>query len=135
MMTDDPQESAILVLSRDDKDVDLITSLLEKVGLRVHYSSTSNDALELFGSIGDSARLLIIDETASPAAMPGFLECVRSLNPGVRILLISERDDLDTAESWVTRSNIRAILKKPFRRAKFLGSVLELIAEPLVRTA
>jgi DNA-binding NtrC family response regulator len=137
MMTEGSQERAILVLNRNDndKDVRLITSLLEKVGLSVHYSPDANEALELFSSIGDSARLLIIDEKASPAAMPGFLECVRSLNPGIRILLIPESDEFDTAQSWIAQSNIRATLKKPFRRAKFLGSVLELIGEPLVRTA
>jgi DNA-binding NtrC family response regulator len=135
MPTDNQQESAMLVLNRGDKDVELITSLLEKVGLRVFYTSNANDALELFSAAGDSVRLLIIDGTASPAAMPGFLECVRSLNPGIRILLISEQEELEPAQGWIEQSNIRAFLRKPFRRAKFLGSVLEIIGEPLVRTA
>jgi DNA-binding NtrC family response regulator len=136
MSMDDQQDTAIVMLSRgDDKDVELITSLLEKVGLRVLSSSNANDALEHFSVAGDSVRLLIIDEGASPAITPGFLECVHSANPRIRVLLISERDPSDPGQSWITQANIRVRLKKPFRRAKFLGSVLEIIGEPLVRTA
>jgi len=135
MPTASQQDTAIVVLNRDDKDVRLIRSLLEKLGLKVLSSSNLNDALDLFSAAGETARLLIIDEAVSPASMPGFLECVRSLNPGIRILLISERDESEPAQSWVAQASIRGFLRRPFRRAKFLGSVLQLIGEPLVRTA
>jgi len=133
MPTASQQDTAIVVLNRDDKDVRLIRSLLEKLGLNVLSSSNLNDALDLFSAAAETARLLIIDEAVSPAGMPGFLECVRSLNPGIRILLISERDESEPAQSWVAQAS--GFLKRPFRRAKFLGSVLQLIGEPLVRTA
>jgi DNA-binding NtrC family response regulator len=134
MPADHQQDTAILVLKRGDKDAELIISLLDKVGLRVYHSSNANDALDLFSSTGASARLLIVDETASPAAMPGFLECVRSLNPGIRILAITDGNPSEPP-AWIRQGNIRAFLTKPFRRAKFLGSVLEIIGEPLVRSA
>jgi hypothetical protein len=112
MSMDDQQDTAIVMLSRgDDKDVELITSLLEKVGLRVLSSSNANDALEHFSVAGDSVRLLIIDEGASPAITPGFLECVHSANPRIRVLLISERDPSDPGQSWITQANIRVRLK------------------------
>ena len=129
------EESAILLLNRADKDIGLVTPLLEKVGLQVLISFSADGALELFAKAGRSARLLIMDETVSPRAIPEFLDRVRSVNPHIPILVVSERDESEPAQGWVPNANVRGFLKKPFRRAKFLGSVLKLIGEPLARTA
>lgn len=134
MATERDQDSAILVLSRGDKDARLITSLLGKVGLKALSASNTDEALELFSRMTNATRLLIVDEAISPT-IPAFLECVRSLDPQVRILLLSGREEFEPNQSWLTQTHVRAFLKKPFRRAKFLGSVLQLMEEPLARTA
>ncbi|PWU11651.1 MAG: hypothetical protein C5B51_02195 [Terriglobia bacterium] len=134
MPLENHQDRAVLVLNPGEKDAKLIASLLEKVGLDVMHASNTNDALDLFSGPAQSARLLVIDEAVSPASMPAFLNCVRSLDPGIRILLVSGREDFDPSEPWV-ESTTHSFLMKPFRRAKFLASVLQLTGEPLVRTA
>ncbi len=133
-MPTENQNTAILVLNRDDKDVERITALLEKVGLQVLTSSDPDDTLELLNTAGEPPRLLVIDEAISSTRTPGFLEQVRSVSPGTRILLVSNRDDFEPA-SGILPSDVRGFLRKPFRRAKFLGSVLSLIDQPLARTA
>ena len=135
MLTENQQDSALLVLKRGDKDSALVTSLLEKVGFHVSHSFNANDALELFGSAETSPNLLIIDEAVNPAGLAGFLQCVISLSPGVRTILLSEQEEFDPSPVWGERASNHAFLKRPFRRAQFLGSVLHLMDERLVRTA
>jgi len=135
MLTESQQDNALLVLKRDDKDIALVTSLLEKVGFHVSHSSNTNDALEFFGSANVAPSLLVIDEAVNSAGLPGFLQCAVSLNPGVRTVLLSEREDFDPNTAWGGSVKMHAFLKRPFRRAQFLGSVLHLMDEHLVRTA
>jgi hypothetical protein len=92
-------------------------------------ASDSGDALQRMSGESGSPPVLIIDEDASSVPIPRLLKVARSLNPAVRILLISERDDYEADRT------VRGFLKKPFRRASFLGAVLKLTGEPCVLTA
>jgi len=131
-------DAAILVMNQSDRNGKLATSLLEKVGLEVFNTSNGREAVELVRASdqGDqSVRLVIIDEAAaSERGVPELVENLRAADAGVRIILVSE-DDAKGEPSARTSLNIRGCLKKPFRRAQFLGSVLRVIGEPKVRTA
>jgi CheY-like chemotaxis protein len=136
MPTDDLQDAAVLVMNRDDKNVRLTSSLLEKLGLQVLHVSSDSEALDVLNGAGKSAKLLIMDEAATSATVSGFLERARSENHEIPVLIISERDELASAGGWMSQAHVRGFLRKPFRRAKFVGSVLELIGGgALVRTA
>ena len=128
------QDAAILVMDRGDKDAKLMSSLLEKVGLEVHISSNQDTILESCRSEDHSVRLVIVDEAAE-ARMPGLMEGLCTCDSSVRVLLVSDLDEAGAGRSWLSASKGRGVLRKPFRRAQFLGSVLKLINEPLVRTA
>jgi DNA-binding response OmpR family regulator len=119
----------------EDKELELATSLLEKVGFHVLQASNFGEALEKLSEENYPSPLLIIDEGVSPASVFGMLETARSLNPAVRVLLMSERDDSEAARLGKSQANVNGFLKKPFRRANFLGSVLKLTGESRVRTA
>jgi hypothetical protein len=128
------QDAAIIVMDRGDKDAKLMTSLLEKVGLEVHISSNQDTILKSCRSVDHSVRLVIVDE-ASEARMPGLMEGLCTCDSSLRVLLVSDLDEATAGRSWLSASRGRVVLRKPFRRAQFLGSVLKLINEPLVRTA
>jgi DNA-binding NtrC family response regulator len=134
MPTVTQQDAAILVMDRGDKDAKLMTSLLEKVGLDVHISSNQDSILESCRAAHHSLRLVIVDEAAE-ARMPGLLDNLCTCDPSVRVLLVSDQDQANAGRSWLSASRGRGVLQKPFRRAQFLGSVLKLMNEPLVRTA
>ncbi len=128
------QDAAILVMERGDKDAKLMASMLEKVGLSVSISSNQDTILESCRDGQHSVRLIIIDEAAQ-ARMPGLLDGLCRCDSSVRVLLVSDLDEAGAGGSWLSASRVRGVLRKPFRRAQFLGSVLKLINEPLVRTA
>jgi hypothetical protein len=134
MPTQVQQDAAILVMDRGDKDAKLMTSLLEKVGLDVRISSNQDTILESCRTAHHSVRLVIVDEAAE-ARMPGLMDGLCDCDSSVRVLLVSDLDEAGAGRTWLSASKGRGVLRKPFRRAQFLGSVLKLINEPRVRTA
>jgi DNA-binding NtrC family response regulator len=129
MATESEPDVAIVLMSPQDVETKLVISLLKKVGFHVLHASDSSEALERLSGVSGPPPVLIIDEDASSVPIPRLLETARSLNPAVRVLLISERDDHEAART------VRGFLKKPFRRVSFLGAVLKLAGEPRVLTA
>jgi hypothetical protein len=121
-------------MDRGDKDAKLMASMLEKVGLDVSISSNQDAILESCRAAHHSVRLVIVDEAAE-ARMPGLLDGLCNCDSSVRVLLVSDLDEARAGRTWLSASKGRGVLRKPFRRAQFLGSVLKLINEPLVRTA
>ena len=132
MPTDSKQDAAILVMDDADKDAKLMASMLEKVGLEVKISSNQDAVLASCRSASHAMRLVIVDEE-SEARMPGLLEDLSTCDSSVRVLLVGQPDE-SAGRNWFA-SKTRGILRRPFRRAQFLGSVLKLINEPKVRTA
>jgi len=131
------EEVAIVLMNPEDRDLKRVMSLLEKVGLSVVAATSAHAAVDLANEVHkthQSIGLVIVDETASQPGMPGLIEGLREVDTSIRILLISEHES-DFVPSWMAAANIRGFLKKPFRRAKFLATVLSVIGEPLVRTA
>ena len=126
--------SVVLVMDRSDEDVKLIRSLLEKTGFHVILSANTAEILSLCRAPQGAVQLVIIDTATPGLGMPEFLEQVQNTDPRIRILLISNSKDAQI-KNWSATGNIRAHLTRPFRRAQFLGSVLEAAKEPLVRTA
>ena len=136
MPTQTQQDTAILVTNRGDRDVALATSLLEKVGLQV-LSGSRREALGLIQAAEQSdqpVQLVVIDDTAgSDAEIRELMDGLSAFDPRLRMLLLSGQDRIETAT--VPERNVRCLVKKPFRRAAFLGSVLKALREPMVRTA
>lgn len=125
----------VLVMDRGDEDVKLITSLLQKTGFHVIQSTNKADILTVCRRNDDSVQLVIV-ETATPGIpISELLEQVQAANPRIRILLISSQSESEPIQHWSVTGNVRGHLNRPFRRAQFLGSVLEAAKEPLVRTA
>ena len=125
----------ILVMDRGDEDVKLITSLLQKSGFHVVQTDNKAEIVSLCRTKGDPVQLVIV-KTATPGIhMSELLDDVQAADPRIRILLISDQNEKEPIRHWSVTGNVRAHLSRPFRRAQFLGSVLEAAKEPLVRTA
>jgi hypothetical protein len=108
--------------------------MLEKVGLEVSISSNQDAILEACRAADGSVCLVVVDEAAE-ARMPGLLDGLSQCDSSVRVLLVSDLDEARAGRRWLSASKGRGVLRRPFRRAQFLGFVLKLINEPLARTA
>ena len=126
------ENTVLLVMDDDDQDVKLITSLLEKSGFHVVRSANKTEVLELCRTSDDTIQLMIADTGIPGIQISEFLEQVQEINPRVRVLVISAKKG---PEAIKKTGNVRAYLSRPFRRAQFLGSVLDAAKGPLVRTA
>ena len=123
----------VLVMDRGDEDVELITSLLEKTGFYVIRTANEVDILDLCRQA--AVQLVIVDTSAPGVRMSELLNQIQQTDARIRVLLISNTKESEPIQSWSHTGNIRGQLSRPFRRAQFLGSVLEAAKEPLVRTA
>jgi DNA-binding NtrC family response regulator len=129
--TQDPN-SIVLVMDRADQDVEVMTSTLRKAGYDVTLCSEPRDIFKFWHMDHASTQLAIIDPETPGLAVSELLEVK---NPKIRVLVVADRDLLDSAPDWTSSKNIRLSLPKPIRRATLLGSVLKVASEPLYRTA
>ena len=133
MPTVKPEENTVLLVMDDgDEDVKLITSLLEKSGFQVVRSANKAEVLDVCRTGDDAIQLMIADTGTPGIQISEFLEELQAVNPRVRVLVISAKKGPEPVKKT---SNVRAYLSRPFRRAQFLGSVLDAAKGPLVRTA
>jgi CheY-like chemotaxis protein len=126
------QNTVVLVMDQLDEDVKLITSLLQKSGFHVVQSADEAEVLDLCRTAEDAIQLIVADAGTPGIEISELLEHVQAANSRVRALVISGKK-----EPPLTRnaSNVWGYLSRPFRRAQFLGSVLDAAKGPLVRTA
>jgi len=125
----------ILVMDRENEDLQLIASLLKKSGFSVHQCLRKADVVNLCRTSHYGVQLVIIDTSTRGITFSELLDEIQAVDPGIRVLLISDQNEPEPVQDWPLRSNVRGHLSRPFRRAQFLGSVLEAAREPLVRTA
>lgn len=125
----------VLVMDRSDQDVTLITSLLEKAGFGVFRSMEKAGILKFCGTADEKVALVLIDTSTPGIQMSDLLEQVRAINPRIRFLLMSGPNESALIGNWSAAGNVCGHLRRPFRRAHFLGSVLEAASAPLARTA
>ena len=129
------ENTVILVMDCCDDDVKLATCLLRKAGFHVIQSSKHADIVTLCHSSKEAVQLVIIDTTTPGIHIAELLNQVQEADPRIRYLVLSNSKETDPVEKWSVTGNIRGHLSRPFRRAQFLGSVLEAVKEPLPRTA
>ena len=125
----------VLVMDPASEDVKLMTSLLEKTGFHVVQTANASEVLNVCRRAHDSVELIIVDTATPGIHMTELLDQVQETDPRIRILLVSDQKEADSTRQWPVSGNVRGHLSRPFRRAQFLGSVLEAAKEPLVRTA
>lgn len=137
MAIEGQDEVAIVLMNREDRELKRVSSLLRKIGLNVLAAANAPEAVALAWSatrMSRSIQVVIIDEAAAQPGMPALIEGLREADASIRILLISENNQANVVPSWMAAANIRGFLPKPFRRARFLGVVLGVMRQPVVRT-
>ena len=127
--------TALLVLPPGDKDEKLIASVLHKVGFDVLKSETTEKALDLATPERHLVRFAVVDATVPGPELPDFLAQLRRSEPEMRLLCLCGEDHDAEVQCAAATHHIGGYLKRPFRRSRFVASVLELTDKPLTRTA
>ena len=127
MDTNDSLKSAIVVA--DDKELvrKEISSILRKLGFQILAAPSGTAALNLHRDGKRPVDLLVVD-TATEGLEPS--EIAHNLQEiSARVLFLSD-GDAEQAPGKVG-GHVFRVLSKPFRRAKLLGEVLNLMDQPL----
>ncbi len=118
------------VLVVDDEALvrDVTKEMLESLGYRVLAAGDGEGALSLYRAEGGRIDLVILD-----MIMPGMgggevYDALRSLNPGVRVIL-SSGYSLDGQARDIMERGIREFLQKPFRLEDLTRKIRSVLAE------
>jgi len=122
MLIEGKQDLVVLVMDPLDDDSKLIASTLEKAGFRVTFCSTGTEISELCAGSQPAVRLIIVDPAIAGVRVSEYL----SNNPSVPLMVIGSDKVLDNLPYRAFAKNFH--LKKPFRRTRFLGAVLEIMS-------
>jgi CheY-like chemotaxis protein len=109
---EDPQLGAVLVIDDDAAILSLVKATLEPEGYTVHTASNAADGIKLYEAHWRNIEVVLLDFW-----MPGLngdhvLEHLRSLDPGVRIVLLT--GDKYSFERQLRASGICGCIEKPF---------------------
>ena len=112
----------VLLVEDDDAVRRLTTRMLEAHGYTVSAASSAAEALERFGEIGASVRLVLTDVTMPVVSGRELADAIRRRLPGLPILFMSGyTDDVLADESSPDISS--QLLRKPFTEAELAAKV------------
>jgi len=132
-MASGSSDTIVLVID-EDRVRKVASSTLQKAGFRV--LETRSNTMDSFAKLQDHPEnigLAIVDADAGHQEAPELVNNIHRILPESRVLLLSESTE---AVSLACRGQRGCwVMQKPFRRARFLGRVLEVFGEPRVLTA
>ena len=133
MPKDKRAETAILLMDRGHEDLQLLRSVLRRVGFAVVHSEKGGDVLPWAAGSDAPLRLVVADPATPNLNLPQFVDELHHTAPGIPVLCLSD----EAAGSGVPgcTGHIGASLKRPFRKARLLAAILEATEKPLARTA
>jgi DNA-binding NtrC family response regulator len=130
MPTNSQDAIAVIVMSRDDEDLNLIQSTLKKVGFQVVISEAGKKVWEMLNAGDPSLRLIVADPEVPALDFRQLLKKLHEVDSPARILCLCEE-----LPPHAYAECIGAHLRRPFRRAHLLASILDATEKQLARTA
>jgi CheY-like chemotaxis protein len=111
-----------------------VSVTLEKAGFVVVTASGGRAALDRCRGQHRPVDLAVIDTAAAGINQLEVASQLREISPRVRMLFLSE-DNAEAIHESASLGHVRQFLRKPFRRSRFLGRVLEIMEQPRVLSA
>jgi hypothetical protein len=134
MDTDDSLNTAVVV--GDDRGAVLkeVSVTLGKVGFVVVTAANGRAALDRCRGRHRPVDLAVIDTAAAGIKPLEVAKQLHEMSPRVRMLFLSDGNP-ETVPETESPGHVRRFLPKPFRRAQFLGRVLEMMDQPRALSA
>ncbi|MGD0651527.1 MAG: response regulator [Verrucomicrobiia bacterium] len=120
---DDNRQRAILAID-DEKDIlEIIQECLEAEGYKVYTASSAKEGVGLYERLWRQIDLVLLDYLMPEMTGDLVFECLRNVNPDVRVLLLTACDDNVARKMF--EMGLRGYLQKPFYLDDFIQRVRE----------
>ena len=134
MDADDSFNTVVVV--GDDRGAALkeVSATLHKAGFVVVTASNGRAALDRCREQHRPVDLAVIDTAAVGIEALEVEQQLHEMYPHVRMLFLSD-DNPETVHESDPSGHVRRVLRKPYRRSRLLGRVLEMMERPKVMRA
>ncbi len=129
MDTDDSPNTAVVVGDVRGAALKEVSATLEKAGFVVVTASDGRAALDRCREQHLPVDLAVIDTAAAGIKTPEVEQQLHEMYPDVRMLFLSD-DNPETIQETESPGHVRRVLRKPYRRSRLLGRVLEMMQRP-----
>ena len=131
----DDSHSTVVVVG-DDRGAALkgLSSTLQKAGFEVVTAANGRAALEQCRAHHRPMDLAVIDTAATGINAPEIEQQLHEMYPHVRMLFLSDENP-EIVTHTDSPGHLRRVLRKPYRRSRLLGRVLEMMEQPKVMGA
>ena len=128
MATDDSLSTAVIV--GDDRGAGLkkVSTTLQKAGFVVVTAANGRAALDQCREQHRPVDLAVIDTAATGIKAPEIELQLHEMYPHIRMLFLSD-DTPETIHESDSPGHLCRVLRKPYRRSRLLGEVLEMMQE------
>jgi two-component system, cell cycle sensor histidine kinase and response regulator CckA len=120
---DDKRQRAILAIDDEKEILEIIKDCLEAEGYKVYPASSAKEGVELYERLWREIDLVLLDYLMPEMTGDLVFECLRNVNPGVRVLLLTACEDNVARKMFET--GLRGYLQKPFYLDDFIHRVRE----------
>lgn len=134
MEIDDSLNTAVVVGDDRGDVLKEVSATLERAGFLVMTAANGRAALDRCRGQRRPVDLAVIDTEAAGIEPLEVAKQLHEMSPRVRMLFLSEESD-ESVPDPESFGHIHRFLRKPFRRSRFLGRVLEIMEQPRTATA
>jgi len=129
MDTDDSLNTAVVVGDVRGAALKKVSHTLEKAGFLVVTASNGRAALDRCREQHLPVDIAVIDTAAAGIKPLEVEQQLHEMYPHVRMLFLSD-DNPEANLDTESPGHVRWVLRKPYRRSRLLGRVLEMMQEP-----
>jgi CheY-like chemotaxis protein len=127
MVTDDSLSTAVVVGDDRGSALKKVSTTLQKAGFVVVTASSGRAALDRCREQHRPVDLAVIDTAATGIKAPEIEQQLHEMYPHIRMLFLSDDNPETVHETDDSLGHLRRVLRKPYRRSRLLGRVLEMM--------
>ena len=121
----DNQQREILAIDDEPEILEVVRTVLEGEGYKVHTAHGPREALDLYQRRGREIDLVLLDYLMPEMTGDLVFECLRRVNPDARVLLLTACDD--NVAHRLFEGGLRGYIQKPF----YLDDLIRRVREEL----
>ena len=129
MSIKDGHQNTILAIDDDPETLVLVQTTLEVAGYVAHTASSGNEGLKFYEMHWRDIKLVLLDFIMPDITGDVVLECLRNVNPDVKVLLLTGFGD-DVVRKMVALG-VNGHLQKPFSLPGLVQKVKDVLDAPL----
>jgi len=119
------RQREILAIDDEPEILEVIRTVLEDEGYKVHTASGAQEALDLYQRLGREIDLVLLDYLMPEMTGDLVFECLRRVNPDARVVLLTACDD--NVAHRMFEAGLRGYIQKPF----YLDDLIRRVREEL----